>query len=233
MSRQIVVSGGAGYWCGPEGLKLDEYVFSLTNQARPRVCVVCTASGDSREYIEGFYDTFGERCLATHLSLFMPPFTDPERLLLDQDVIYVGGGSTANLLAVWRLHGIDELLRRALDDGTILYGSSAGGLCWFESGMTDSLSFDETLRPLQNGLGFLAGSHAPHFDRPGRVGIYSSMVGNGELANGVGVDDYAAVHFADGEIRRVVAARPDAGAYHVTAQDNGRPAVTAIPITPI
>ncbi|MEQ1704252.1 MAG: Type 1 glutamine amidotransferase-like domain-containing protein, partial [Ilumatobacteraceae bacterium] len=138
MSHQIVVSGGAGYWCGPEGFKLDEYVLSLTDNRRPRVCAVCTASGDSETYVSGFYEQFGQRCEASHLSLFLPPFEDPADLLARQDVIYVGGGSTANMLAVWRVHGIDKLLREALDRGTILYGSSAGGICWFESGLTDS-----------------------------------------------------------------------------------------------
>jgi Peptidase family S51 len=84
---------------------------------------------------------------------------------MEQDVIYVGGESTSNMLAIWRLRGIDEILSSALDSGTILYGSSAEGVCWFESGLTDSLGFDGILRPLRNGLGFLSGSHAPHFDR--------------------------------------------------------------------
>ncbi len=92
----------------------------------------------------------------SHLSLFLPPFSEPEQLLVRQDVIYVGGGSTANMLAVWRLHGIDQILRNCLDNGAILYGSSAGGICWFESGLT--LSFDGSLRPLHNGLGLIAGA---------------------------------------------------------------------------
>jgi peptidase E len=233
VAGQIIVSGGAGYWCGPDGLKLDEYVLSLVNRTRPRVCVVCTASGDSKEHIQGFYDTFGRRCAVTHLSLFNEPYTDPGRLLVEQDVVYVGGGSTANLLAIWRLHGVDRALRRAASSGTILCGSSAGGICWFESGITDSLSYDDTLLPMRNGLGFIAGSHAPHFDEPGRSRIYSSMVGNRELANGIGVDDYAAAHFVDGELSCVVAARPGAGAYLVTAQDGGTATVHAIPTAPI
>lgn len=141
----------------------------------------------------------------------------------------MGGGSTANLLAVWRLHGVDRELRRAASGGTILYGSSAGGVCWFDSGITDSLTYDDTLLPIENGLGFIAGSHAPHFDRPGRAETYTSMVTDGRLPNGIGVDEYAAAHFVDGELTRVVAVRPDAGAYLVTAEDGRDATVTALP----
>ena len=226
VSRQIVVSGGAGYWCGPEGSRLDDYALELTGTARPRVCAVCTASGDSESYLRGFYEQFQDRCEVSHLPLFVPPFEDPADLLSRQDLIYVGGGSTANMLAVWRLHGIDRLLSEALDRGTILYGSSAGGICWYESGLTDSLSFDGTLRPLTNGLGLLTGSHAPHFDRPGRRNAYTAMVADGRLHNGIGIDDFAAVHYVDGEIHAVVATRPDASASVVTS--DGRSGATVI-----
>jgi dipeptidase E len=130
MGGQIIVSGGAGYWTGPEGAKLDAFVLSLTRKRRPRICALCTASGDSARYIEGFYDNFRESCEVSHLPHFEPPFASPESSLRAQDVIYVGGGTTANMLAIWRLHGIQKLLRKALDNGSILYGSSAGGLCW-------------------------------------------------------------------------------------------------------
>jgi dipeptidase E len=228
MARQIVVSGGAGYWCGPEGSKLDDYALSLTGVSRPRICAVCTASGDSESYLRGFYDQFQDRCEVSHLSLFVPPFDDPAQLIARQDLIYVGGGSTANLLAVWRLHGIDRLLGDALDRGTILYGSSAGGICWFESGLTDSLSFDGTLRPLTNGLGVLDGSHAPHFDRPDRRDIYAAMVADGRLQAGVGIDDFAAVHYLDGAVHRVVASRARASASTVVSDGRSGVAITAL-----
>lgn len=220
MARQIVVSGGAGYWCGPEGSKLDEYALSLTGVARPRICAVLTASGDAEIYVRGFHEQYEGRCEVSHLPLFMPPFEDPAELLARQDIIYVGGGSTANMLAVWRVHGIDRLLTDALDRGTILYGSSAGGICWFESGLSDSLSFNGTLRPLTNGIGVLAGSHSPHFDLPGRAAVYADMVADGRLADGIGIDDFAAVHYVDGEVHHVVAALPDATA-HLVASDGG------------
>lgn len=228
MARQIVVSGGAGYWCGPEGSRLDDYALELTGVSRPRICAVCTASGDSEGYVRGFYEQFEGRCEVSHLSLFLPPFEDPAELLAGQDLIYVSGGSTANMLAVWRVHGIERLLTEALDRGTILYGSSAGGICWFESGLTDSLSFDGTLRPLTNGLGLLAGSHAPHFDRPDRRDLYVAMVADGRLHDGLGIDDFAAVHYVDGDIHDVIATRPDAAAYAVTSDGQSAAAVNVL-----
>lgn len=153
---------------------------------------------------------------------------DPADLLARQDLIYVGGGSTANLLAVWRVHGVDRLLADAADHGTILYGSSAGGICWFESGLTDSLSFDAELRPLTNALGMIGGSHAPHFDRADRREAYVEMVADGRLGNGVGIDDDAAVHYVDGEIRNVVATRSGASAHLVTA--SGRTGASVTPL---
>jgi peptidase E len=178
--------------------------------------------------VRGFYEQFEGRCEVSHLSLFLPPFEDPAELLARQDLIYVSGGSTANMLAVWRVHGIERLLAEALDRGTILYGSSAGGICWFESGLTDSLSFDGTLRPLTNGLGLLAGSHAPHFDRPDRRDVYEAMVADGRLHDGVGIDDFAAVHYVDGHIHDVIATRPDATAYAVTSDGRSGAAVDVL-----
>lgn len=231
MGAQIVVSGGAGYWSGPEGAKLDSFVLSLTGKTTPRICALCTASGDSERYIEGFYDNFRESCDVSHLPLFEPLFFQPETLLVAQDVIYVGGGNTANLLAIWRLHGVDRLLRTALDNGAILYGSSAGGLCWFESGVTDSLGFDGVLRPFWNGLGFLRGSHAPHFDSEGRRSAYSEMVEACKLPEGIGIDELAAVHFIDGQIHETVSAANGAASYRVVLDADGKASVTTLPST--
>ena len=207
MARQIVVSGGAGFWCGDDGVALDRFALSLTGKHRPKVCYLTTAAGDSSDFIEGFHANIGPLAEVTHLPLFLPPFRDPAETLLAQDLIYVSGGSTSNMLAVWRLHGIDALLERALDSGTVLYGSSAGGICWYEGGITDSLTFDGALRPLMNGLGFLRGSHSPHFDNEQRRAEYEAMVGAGELSDGVGVDEFAAVHYVDNELHDVVSSR--------------------------
>ena len=133
---------------------------SVHGQARPRVCYLPTAGGDSERNIARFYSAFARRSEASHVSLFDRTVLDLEGFLLGQDAIYVGGGNTANMLAIWRVHGLDRILRRAWDDGIVLAGRSAGSICWFEGGTTDSLG---GLDPLRDGLGFLPGSHSPPY----------------------------------------------------------------------
>jgi peptidase E len=123
---------------------LDDYVLGLTRAERPRVCFLPTASGDADPYIVKFYNAFTgtafshRRAIPTHLSLFRRTVADLRSFLLSQDVLYVGGGNTANMLAAWRIHGLDSILREAWQAGIILCGPSAGAVCWFESGVTDS-----------------------------------------------------------------------------------------------
>ena len=217
VTQQIIVSGGGGFSCGPDGLALDEFALSATKKARPKVCYIATAAGDSEEFIQGFYDSIGPLCEPTHLPLFLPPLHDPAQLFAEQDLIYVSGGSTANLLAVWRLHGIDRLLADAVRHGVILYGSSAGGLCWFEGEATDSLTFDGTITPMNDGLGFLAGSHSPHFDRAGRAELFAEMITSDALPAGIGIDEFAAVHFVDGRVHDVVASVPGHSAHRISS----------------
>jgi peptidase E len=215
-------------------MSLDEFALSLTGKRKPRVCYVPTASGDAAEYVQGFYDSLGSRCRPSHLPLFLAPFRPPADVLKDQDLIYVGGGSTPNLLAVWRTHGIDDLLRRAWTAGTVLYGSSAGGLCWFESGVTDSLGFDGELHPFTNGLGFLTGSHCPHLDtEPKRRLTYLALVQGGRLSGGYGVDEFAAVHFSEDEVHQTVASRAGAAGYRVQRTYADHPAVCALEVAPL
>lgn len=219
MVRHIVAMGGGGFMMEPENPLLDDYALGLTGQDRPRVCFVPTAGGDSADYLERFYRAFDEsRCRATHLSLFKREVDDLERFVLEQDLIYVGGGSTPNLLAVWRAHGLDSVMRRAWEAGVVLCGVSAGALCWFEDGVTDS--FGTKLSALNDGLGLVAGSFCPHFDgEADRRRSYHELVQAGMRA-GVAADDGAAVHYADGR-RTAVSSRAAARAYSVELRDQG------------
>ena len=161
-NRQIVVLGGGGFSMEPRNPRLDLYILNLTRKRTPRVCFVPTASGDSPDYVARFHKAFAKhRCRPSHLPLFRRDATDPAAHLLAQDVIYVGGGNTANLLAVWRTHGVDRAMRQAWRRGTILCGVSAGMICWFECSVTDSFG---PLAPLHDGLGLLPGSACPHYD---------------------------------------------------------------------
>ena len=137
--RQIIVLGGGGFSMEPRNPRLDRYVLQASGESNPRICFVPTASGDSPKYLARFYRAFARhRCRPSDLPLFKRDARDPAKHLLSQDIIYVGGGNTANLLAIWRAHGIDRTMRQAWHRGIVLCGISAGMICWFECSVTDS-----------------------------------------------------------------------------------------------
>jgi peptidase E len=192
------------------------YAMELSGVSAPRLCVVNTAVGDDPNANLRFYDRLAQTgARVRHLALFpMPNVDDPEDLLMSQDVIFVGGGSVANMIAVWRVHGIDEILRKAWHAGVVLTGSSAGGICWFEGGTTDS--FGTKLRPFKEGLGMLAGSFCPHFNSEAeRRPLYQRLVADGSLPSGIACDDGVGTHFVDEQLAEVVADRPDGAAYRM------------------
>jgi peptidase E len=168
-----------------------------------------------------------------HLALFpMPSVADPEDFLLSQDLIFVGGGSVANMLAVWRVHQLDRILRAAWQAGVVLSGVSAGAICWFEGGTTDS--FGPDLRPFTDGLGFLAGSYCPHYDsEPGRRPLFTSLVADGVLPAGIACDDGAGAHFVDDELDAVVTGLPGAAGYLVGPDGAGGFTQTTLPARPL
>jgi dipeptidase E len=213
--RRIVAMGGGGFSMEPDNPRLDAFVLSLARSAPPRVCFVPTASGDSEGYVANFYRAFAQlACTPSDLGLFDRGVDDLEAFVLAQDVVYVGGGNTASLLAVWRAHGLDAILRRAWEQGVVLAGISAGMNCWFEESVTDS--FGTRLAPLHDGVGLLAGSSCPHYDgEEQRRPTYRQLVAGGELSAGWAADDGAALVFAGSELAEVVSSRPEAAAYRV------------------
>jgi dipeptidase E len=218
VERHIVALGGGGFSVGGDP-RVDDFVLGLTGRERPRVCFLPTASGDSSDYVVAFYEAFRERAQPSHLELFGVPRPDPRGFLLSHDVVYVGGGNTANMLAIWRVHGVDAVMREAWERGIVLAGISAGSICWFEWGVTDS--FGEELAPLRC-LGFLRGSNCPHYDsEASRRPTFQRLVGEGELPAGVAADDGVALHFAGGEFAEAVAAREGAGAFRVERGADG------------
>jgi len=213
--RHIVAMGGGGFSFGPEWRGLDDYAVELTGASRPRVCFVPTASGDADSYIVRFYDAFpASRYQPSHLALFTRDVTDVREFLLDQDLIYVGGGNTANMLAVWRLHQVDVALRAAWEARVVLCGLSAGSLCWFEGGTTDS--FGPELATINDGLGLLSGSHSPHYDGEAqRRPTYHRLVAEGALPGGLAADDGVGLHFVGTELGEVVTTHQGRRAYRV------------------
>jgi dipeptidase E len=215
--RQIVAMGGGSFSVEPDGSALDAYVLGLAGKPRPKICFVPTASGDSPVYITKFYEAFGDRAQASHLGLFGRPRTDIAQVLTSQDIVYVGGGNTANMLAVWRVHGVDRMMHEAWERGVILTGVSAGMICWFECGVTDSFG---PLAALRDGLAFLPGSACPHYDgEKDRRPTYQRLVRGGFPA-GYAADDGAALHFVGTDLVACVTSRATAGGYRVRAESD-------------
>ena len=207
--------GGGAFWEPPVDPRLDAFILSLTDKARPRVCFIPTASGDPDFALSSFYRAMARHdCRPTDLTLFPRTVEDIPALVAEQDVFWVWGGSTLNLLALWRLHGLDGPLRAAYERGAVLCGISAGMNCWFESCTTDSYGL--TLAPLHDGLAFLAGSACPHYDgEPQRRPLYRRLVDSGELAPGWAADNDVALHFRGGDFVEAVTLREGAAAYRV------------------
>jgi dipeptidase E len=205
--------GGGGFSMEPDNPALDQYVLDLARRPNPSVCFLATASGDAETYIDAFYVAFRKlACRPTHVPLFART-PDLKTALLEQDVIYVGGGNTKSMLAVWREWGIPDVLRSAWESGTVLAGVSAGAICWFETGLTDSSGTG--LYPL-SGLGFLPGACCPHYDgETERRPALRRLVEGGTITTALALDDGAAAHFVNSKLANVVSSRPRAHAYRV------------------
>ena len=217
---QIVAMGGGGFSMEPENSLLDDFVLSLSRRQPARVCFLPTASADSPAYVAKFYRAFAGRSIPTDVTTFDPTAfarhpaltADLPRVLADQDVIYVGGGNTANLLAIWRAHGIDRILKDAWLEGVVMTGVSAGMLCWFRGGVTDSFG---GLAALNDGLGLIDATACPHYDGEAeRRPTYHRLVAEG-FPGGFAADDGAALYFRGTELVEAVSSRPGAGAYRV------------------
>jgi len=201
----ILASGGSSL-----GGPFDDLVLELGG---PHVCFVPTASSTPETRLVSFYESFARRAEPSHVSFNPWPREDLREHVLAQDAIYVGGGNTANMLAVWRAHGFDVVLREAWESGVLLCGSSAGMICWFEAGVTDS--FGPQLEGMRDLLGFLPGSACPHYDSEERRRVvYRELVDAG-FPPGYAADDGAALHFVGTELHEVICLREEARSYRV------------------
>jgi dipeptidase E len=216
----ILAIGGAGFSTDLDNLLLERYILSIAARERPKILFLPTASGDSADYIGRFYEAFETlACQPSHLSLFSPSTSDLASLILGQDIIYVGGGNTKSMLALWREWGLDIILRDAWQQGIVLAGVSAGSICWFEQGITDSIPGAYTAMSC---LGFLAGCNCPHFDsEPDRRPTYRQLLGDGKAMEGYAADDGVALHFANNALYGIVTARAGAKAYRLERAASG------------
>jgi peptidase E len=228
LKTQILAIGGAAIPEKLDNLLLLDYFLRQTGKPCPRVCFIGTAHGDNEAGRLRFYSGFSQfNCRPTHLPLFARTPRDLDSFVLENDAIFVGGGNTRSLLAVWRDWGLDLILKKAWQQGIILGGASAGSICWFDHGITDSI--DGPLTALK-GLGFLAGSNCPHYDSEAqRRPTYQRLVGRGSVSPGWAADDGVGLHFINGELHSAVSSRPKAKAFRIEANKK-RAVETAIAV---
>ncbi|HEY7019700.1 MAG TPA: peptidase E [Ktedonobacterales bacterium] len=224
MSKHII-AGSAGYVIEdgiPRLGPIMRYGLQLTGKPGPKLCYLGSAGGDDPTWIAAFYTAcIGEDLIPSHLRLFpMPNVRDVRAHLLAQDMLWVGGGSVANLLVIWRVHGLDTILREAWERGVVLAGVSAGSICWHMGGVTDS--FGVELRPVTNGLGFLPYSNGVHYDsEERRRPLFQKLIGEGVLPEGYATDDQVALHYVDETLHKVITETSGKYAYHVVRTSDG------------
>jgi dipeptidase E len=213
--KQVIAMGGGGFSMEPENPLLDAYILAQARKKTPAVCFFPHAGDDAVRYCFNFYNAFSrfDARLST-LSLFTPHTADLESFLLAQDVIYVGGGNTRSMLALWREWGLDSILRKAYEEGVVLAGISAGANCWFEQCSTDSVPGKLSVMDC---TGIIGGSFCPHYDgEVSRRPTLHEFIASGSIKAGWAADDGAAVHFVDGEYSGTVSSRPHAKGYRVS-----------------
>jgi peptidase E len=211
MAQTIVPIGGGKFSDG-----LARFLVELTGRERPRVLYIGTAMAENPAAALSMYDRFGELAEVSRLEFFPWPPEDLRERVVGADLIFVGGGNTANMLAIWRVHRVDELLQEALDGGVVLSGSSAGGICWWEHGVTDS--FGPQLAAMDC-LGFLPGSFCPHYnDEENRRPVFHGLLRDG-FPGGYAADAGVGLAFVEGELRDVVGVDEGTHAYRVELRD--------------
>ena len=215
----IIAIGGGGFLTDSDSPALEKYMLDQSRTNRPNVLMMATARGDDAGYVEKFHAAFGALGASTqHLSFFQRT-PDLRQVILAQDVVYVGGGNTKSMLAVWRDWGLVEILKEAYDSGIVLGGQSAGAICWFEQGVTDSWA--DGLRPLDC-MGFLPGSCCPHYDgEVERRPAYHALIQQGRIRPGYALPDGVAAHFKAGHLKHVISKRSGSTAYHVSMDAGG------------
>lgn len=229
IKRHIVALGGGGFHNGEDAPALNNYILGLSRRPNPRIGVIPTASGDYEVFLERFDRTFAQyECRPFHVCFFKEPQPDWRAHLADADILYVTGGNTRAMLAVWREWGLHETIRDLYHQGTVLAGGSAGAICWFQQGHTDSNGLP--LKPLDC-LGWLEGSCSPHYNgEPARRPSYLQFVDDGTMIPGYAVEDGVGLHFVNEQFDRAVTWRENKRAYHVTREGN---AAVETPIEPV
>ena len=217
MTKQIIAIGGGGFGRDPGKGIIEDYILKQSKKKNPNICFIPTATGDNEEYKKNFYTTFSNlNCNASHLDFFKRT-PDLESLIQDQYAIFVGGGNTKSMLAVWKDWGLEKILKQAYETGAIMCGVSAGAICWFEYGITDS--WEDELKII-NCLGFVQGSCCPHYDEePQRKPSLNKFLNGGHTENCNAIDGGCALHMKDGVVYKSIVFAKKKNAYLVSIND--------------
>ena len=210
-TRNIIAIGGGGFGANPGQGIIEAYILKQTKKKKPKICFIPTATGDNEAYKVNFYSTFSKLdCDPTHLDFFKRT-PDLKKLILNQDAIFVGGGNTKSMLAVWKDWGLDKILRTAYRNGVVMSGVSAGAICWFHQGVTDSWSSDLKIISCLN---FIKGTCCPHYDEePERKPAVKKFLMSGKIKDVYTVDGGVALHIKDEKDFKSVVFRKDKGRY--------------------
>jgi aminopeptidase N len=227
MDKQIIAIGGGGFGRNPGNGTIEKYILDQSDKNRPNICFIPTATGDDESYKVSYYATLTKlNCTPTHIDFFKRT-TDLEKLIKDQDIIFVGGGNTKSMLAVWREWGLDKILKKAYQNGTIMCGVSAGAICWFEKGVTDSWA--DKLN-IMNCLGFMKGGCCPHYDEePERRPSLSKFIENKDLQNCYAIEGGCALHIKNEEVYSAISFRGKKNTFYVDYQ-SGKTVEKKLPV---
>lgn len=213
-SRNIIAIGGGGFGANPGQGIIEKYILKQTKKKNPKICFIPTATGDNEAYKVNFYTTFTNLdCNPSHLDFFKRT-PNLNNLILNQDAIFVGGGNTKSMLAVWKEWGLDKILKKAYNNGIVMSGVSAGAICWFQNGITDSWASSLKVMPCLN---LIKGTCCPHYDEePERKPTVKKLLINKKLKSVYAVDGGAALHIKDEKIFKSVVFKKNKGSYQVS-----------------
>ena len=201
ISKDIVAIGGGGFGRSLGNLKIEKYIISLVNKKVPKICFIPTASGDNNLYKLNFYRAFSKlNCETSHIDFFSRT-EELDKKILSQDIVYVGGGNTKSMLAVWRDWNLHLILKKAYDNGIIMSGVSAGAICWFEKGITDSYA---NRLEILDCLGFVKGIACPHFDEEKEREPYvNDLISKNIIDSCICIEGYSALHINRNEFKTI------------------------------
>ncbi len=215
---EIIAIGGGGFGRNPNSTIIEQYILDQSSQLKPKICFIPTASAEDKSYIVNFYKAFSKlNCETTHLNFFERT-PNLRSIINKQDIIYVGGGNTKSMLAVWKEWKLDILLKKFYNKGKILCGVSAGSICWFEKGITDSWASNLNVLDC---LGFIKGNNCPHYDgEKNRRPSVHKFIENSKIDNCYASDDGAAIHFKNGELYKSISFYKNANSYFINTNSS-------------